>query len=389
MTLSQIRTLLNTTMVPNLLGEETTLSEDLSNVVTLGKAVASLSSDDLKDYMKEFAVGVITNYMDTKKYNRETFGLFVDAIEYGGAVQRVKARLMKAYDTPILSLENANGLNPTDYNDGKYYGAEFSSKVYTDDVAFMTIYSIPMEMFKKSFMSANDVRKLVALIETTADNTLTVELNALAKSVLRKLALSCNSTRKINLITKYNADFGFTSGDVGFVTLANWKNDTNFKLWCESLVIQLKKRITEMNVVTNDGTIETFTPESDIRMCLLSEFATNLDFAQSSVYHNELTSIGDNYFTTNYWQNSSTDLVPTISATSTHDEIVETVGEDDVTISHMVSIIYSRESCGITTKLDKVTSDYIAKGDFTTFYHHMANQYWVDTRETAIILCLA
>lgn len=388
MKLEQIRTLLNTVMVPNLLGEDATLAEDLSNVCDLGTAIADLDADDLKDYMQQFALGVINNWMDVRSYKRETFGLFIDAIEYGGAVQRTKARLMKSYDTPILTLDNANtSLNPVDYLDGKYYGAEFSTQVYTKDSAFMTIYSIPVEMFKKSFSSASDVRKLVSLIETTADNTLTVELNALAKSVIRKLALSCNSGRKIQLITKYNTDFGFVSGDADFVTLANWKNNTSFKLWCEALVIQLKKRITEMNIVTNDGTIETFTPEEDIRVLLLSEFATNLDFAQSSVYHSEMTSIGD-YFTTNYWQNSSTDLIPTISATSTHDEIVETVGEDDVTISHMVGIIYDRYASGITEKLNKTTSDYIPKGDFVTYFHHMVNQYWIDTRDTAIILTL-
>lgn len=389
MTETKIATLINTVLVPNLLGEETTIAEDLSNIVDVGTALEDLDANSLKDYNQMFGVGVIKDWFNTRKYDRETYGLFIDEIEYGGAVQKTRARLLKAYNTPILSLENYNAdSSAPDYNDGHYYGTEFDTKLYTKTSSFMIPYSVPVEMFKKAFMSADGVRKLVAMIESNADNTLTVELNSLAKSVLRRLALSCNSARKINLLSTYNTEFGFESGDDGYVTLASWKNDTNFKLWCEEVVIRLKKAITNYNAKYNDGTIETFTPEDDTRVTLLTEFATALDFAQSSVYHRELTDIGS-YSTIEFWQNNGTDLIPTINSTSVHDEIVETVGEDEVTISHLVGIVYDRLSGGITNRLTKTTSDYIAKGDFNTFFHHVAKDHWIDTRDSAIILCLA
>lgn len=389
MTETKIAALLNDTLVPNLLGEDETIAEDLSNVVDLGTKIANLSADDLKDTSKKFALGVVKNYVDTRSFARETYGLFMDAIEYGGAVQRIKARLLKSYDTPILSLQdyNADSTAP-DYNDGHYYGTDFDAKIYNKSVSFVLPYSIPVEMFKKSFMSADGVRKLVALIESRVENTLSVELNALAKGVLRKLALSCNASRKINLITLYNTNFGFTSQSPEFVTLSNWKNDTNFKLWCEEIIIQLKKHITDYNTKYNDGTIETFCPEADTRVVLLSEFGTSLDFAQSSVYHKELTDVGQ-YSTINYWQNSSEALIPQISSTSTHDEIVEVVGDASTTISHVVGLVFDKYSAAITNRLNKTTTDYIAKGDFNQYFHHIANDYTVDTRDSAILLCLA
>lgn len=385
MKLTQIATLLNDVMVPNLLGDDTTIAEDLRNVVDLGTAIANLTADDLKDYMKAFALGVVRTYVDTKLYKNETFGLFIDSIEYGGAVQRVKARLLEAVDTPILTLENGE-----DYGDFEYHATEFDSKIYTKDVAYQVIYSIPVEMFKKSFISAEGVRKLVALIESNVENTLTVELNALAKSILRKIIVECNTGRKINLITTYNTAFGYTSTDDGYITLQNWKHDTSFKLWCEELVIQLKKYITDYNAKYNDGTINVFSNEEDTKVILLTEFATALDFAQSSVYHKELTSVGT-YSTINFWQNSSDSLVPQISATSVHDEVKEiTSGTDTATtVSHVVGLVMDRNGAGITNKLNKVTTQYVPKGDFNTFFHHMSNSYWIDTRDTAVILCLA
>lgn len=389
MTLASIATLLNTVMVPNLLGEEEIIAEDLSNVVDLGKAVASLTADDLKDYMNQFALGVVKNYVDTRQYKRETYGIFMDEIEFGGAVQRIKARLLKAYDTPILTLENFNAdPQAPDYNDGHYYGTSTDSKIYNKSTALLIPYSIPVEMFKKSFMDAAGVRKLVSLIESNVDNTLTVELNALSKAVLRKLALTCNSARKINLITLYNTNFGFSSGDEGFVTLTNWKNDTNFKLWCEEVIIQLKKHITDYNMKYNDGTIETFCPEEDTRVVMLSEFGTALDFAQSSVYHRELTDVGS-YMTINFWQNNTEALLPQISATSEHDMISEVVGDATTTISHVVGIVFDKYTASMTTRLNKTTSDYIAKGDFRTMFHHLVVDYAIDGRNSAIVLCLA
>lgn len=389
MKLTEIANLLNTKIVPNLLGENTTIAADLSNIIDLGIKLADMDADSLKDYMQAFAVGVVDNWMDTRSYSRQTYGLFISSIEYGGALQRTKAKLMKAYDTPILSLENYNS-NPSapDYTDGRYYGAEFDSDLITKDVAFQMPYSIPVEMFKKSFTDASGVRSLVALVEAAADRTLTNEINGLAKTLIAKLAMSCKGAREVKLFTLYNSLMGFGAQDEGHVTLTNWKNDTNFKLWCEALVIQLKKRVTEYNNVCNDGSIETFTPEEDINVCLLSEFAVALDFAQSSVYHRELTDIG-NYYTTEYWMNSSNDIIPQIKSNSVHDEIVETVEGSTKKLQHVVGLIYDRQAVGICQKLNKVTSAYIPAGDFTTLFHHVVNSYWIDGRNTAIVLTLA
>lgn len=393
MKLNQISTLLNNTIVPNILGENTTIAEDLRNVVDLGTKIVDMDADTLKDYAKQFALGVIENWVDTRSYSAQTYGIYIDAIEYGGAVQRTKAKLLSATDTPILSLVNANSdASAPSYIDGKYWGTEYDTEVFTKDNAFMIRYSIPTEMFKKSFMDAQGVQKLVALIENNADNTLNLELNGLAKSLLRKLAVSCNASRKINLITAYNTKHGFQSTDTGYVTLSNWDTDTNFKLWCQSVIIMLKKYVTDYNKKYNDGTIEVFCPEEDTRIVLLSQFANALDFAQSNVYHNELTSIGS-YSTINYWQNGDVALLPQISATSTFDQIKEKVADSGsgatVTINNCVGLIFDKYTMGITDKLNKVTSDFYPVGDFHTFYHHMSKSFWIDKQNTGILLCLA
>ena len=399
MKFTQIAPLLNNTIVPNIFGEgesggsPITIDEDLRNVVDLGKALSALSADDLKNYAQTLAIGIFDTWVDTRSYKDETYDLFISDIEYGGAVQRVKGKLFSATDTPILTLVNAADSGP-DYYDGKYYGATWDAKVYTKDVGFMVQYSIPVSEFKAYFTNAAGVQKLIALIEAWIDNTLRVELNGLARSVLRQLILSAkNGSRVIPLITTYNTKMGYTSSDPGYITLANWSQSTSFKLWVQTVILELRKYMTDMNTKYNDGTVPCFSPEDETRAVLLTEFAAELDVALGSVYHKEMVQGTGSYRTINYWQNGTADLLPTIASGSLHDQIkeTETSGESTktTTIDHVVGVFYDKYSAFITNKLEKTTSDYIAKGDFNTFFHHVVKSYAIDTRNTAVVLTLA
>lgn len=399
MTYSQIATLLNTTIVPNIFGEgessgtPITIAEDLRNVVDLGTALSSLSANDLKDYMNQFAVGIFDTFTDSRLYKDETYDLFLSEQEYGGAIQRVKCKLLSASDTNILTLVAAADSGP-DYTDGKYYATEYNVKIYTKDVGFKVKYSISTEMFKKSFNNATSVARLVAMIEANVENTIRLELNGLARGILRQLILAAkNGSRVIPLITTYNTLKNYTASDPEYVTLANWSDSVSFKLWVQTVMLEVRKYITDYNEKYNDGTVPTFTPESDARCVLLTEFAAQLDVALSSVYHKDLVEGTGEYRTVNFWQNGTVDLLPQIASGSLHDQVKETEtdgsGTKTTTIDHVVGLMYDRFSAFLTTKVDKTTSKYIPEEDFTTYFHHMVKSAAIDTRCTSVIFTLA
>lgn len=391
MTLTQIASLLNNTIIPNCFGGSAgvTIAEDLSNIADLGKLIANLSKDDLKNFQNTYVTGIVENWCESRKYEPETYGIFRDELEYGGAIQRIRARLYSAADSPIMNLENYNIDNTSaDYNDGHFYGPILSAKVYTDTITKMVIHSVPLEQTRKSFTNARDVSKYNAMIEATVQNTIAFEMNALAKGVLRKVIQACNTSKKVQLLTLYNATMGYTSSDTGYVTLSNWKLSESFKLFCQEVIIRLKKAMTEYSVKYGDGTNECFCPPEDVRTILLEEFATQIDFAQSSVYHKELTDIGD-YRTIQYWQNGSTALMPEISATSVHDKVVIDNGTDpDIVVGPIAGLIMDKLVCGITERMTKTSEDYIGKGDFITYYNHVAYSNWVNTSNACVMLTL-
>lgn len=379
MKLTQIANLLNDTLVPNYLGQETTIAPDLSNIVELGTAMASLTGDEVKNFAGDFIVGVARNVFDTRKFNSETYGLMNDSRDYGGVIQRVKARLLEASDSPIWTLENGQ-----DYFDGKYYGIDTEVKIYSKDTAFQVKNSIPTEMYKQYFTSADGVREFVAMIESTVDNTLTVELNALAKTTLQQLIVSASTTRKINLRTIYNTNAGLTGDDA--LTLNDALHNAPFLRWAAEQTVRLRDMTQDFNEKYNDGTVPTFTPADDLRVTLLSEFARAIEFnMEADTFHNDLVSVGE-YNTINFWQNQGTELLPTLGVTA---EVKTKVGDDPVTtVSNVVGVIYDRYTAGLTARLDKITAQYIANGDYTTYFHHIANSRFIDTRNTGIILTL-
>ena len=376
MELIQISTLLNDAIVPNMLGEDTTIAEDLSNVVELGTAIDDLTGDEVQNFAKNLLVGVARNVFDTRKYRSETYGLMNDSREYGGVIQRVKAKLLDTVDSHIWTLENG-----VDYFDGKYHGIETDVKVYSKDSAFKIPNSIPSEMFKQYFTTADGVRSFISLIENTVDNTLTLNLNGLARTTLQQLASTIADTRSINLLTIYNTNAGTT------LTADEALHNASFLRWSAQQIVRLRNLTRDYNEKYNDGTIPTFTPSEDLRVTLLDEFASALMFnMESDTFHNDLVSVGE-YNTINFWQNASTDLLPSLSETA---EIKTVVGEGEpTTITNVVGMIYDRYTAGLTARLDKVTATYIGAEDFTNYYHHVANSRFIDTRNTAILLRLA
>lgn len=389
MTLTQIATLLNNTIVPNALGRETTIAEDLSNVSTLGTALSSLTINDLKDYLGQLAVGVYYDFIRSKNFKEETYGQYITSNEFGGVMARIRTKLLPAMDSPIANPASYydNSSNP-DYNDGHFYGAQWDSEHWFKDVAFMIANSISVERFRKAFMNARDTEIMISELQKNAEDSLRYKLNELARTNMRSLVKSAfDDSREIKLITAYNTLHSFESGDAGFIDLTNWNLDPDFKLFCQETIIQLKEYMRDFNEKYNDGTIPNYCPSEDVRSLLLTAFSTALDFNQSAVYHKELTDIGEHY-RINWWQNQTKDLLPQIGASSLFDQI-SVDASTDYTIDHVVGCIYSRYSAFICNKLDKVTTDYIAKSDHVTTYHHMIKQYGIDSREGAIILRLA
>lgn len=379
MELNQIATLLNETIVPNVLGESTTIAEDLSNLVDLGTAVESLTADQMKDYTRGFVAGVVRTYFDDRIFDKTIKGLFKDFTEWGGIIQRIKAGLSKVTDDVSQNLESG-----VSYDPNVYVGFQHDNVVYTKDCGFELDWSVPNNMWKSAFKSIEELNKLISYIYNRAEMTMNVQFYSIELSVLRALIVS-KATDRIKLVTVYNTLNNLSGDDA--MTAAKAVKDATFLKWVAEVIVNLKRAITDISTKYNDGSLETFTPAEDVNVTLLSPFATALEMNMTSgVFHKELVEIG-NYETVNFWQNSGSDLLPSIAINGQIHSDLD--GDGNVTeIENCIGVIYDRYACGVTGHPENVTAQYNAKGDFTNYFRRITSMYYLSRNNNSIALTL-
>lgn len=374
MELNQIAILLNDTIVPNVLGEGTTIHEDLSNLADLGTAIENVSADMLKDITRGFVANVVRTYFDDRIYNKTIKGMFRDYTEFSGIIQRIKAGLSQVTDDVSQNL-----VNGVSYDPNVYVGFDHKNMIYTEDCGFELDWSVPNNMWKSAFKSVEELNKLISYIYNRAENTMNVYIYSAEKACLRAL-IAKKATDRVKLVTLYNSTYDTS------LTADTAMTDATFLKWVAGVIVNLKRAVTDVGTKYNDGTVETFTPAEDVSVTMLAMFATALEMNMTSgVYHKELVDIG-NYDTVNFWQNSGNSILPDIA----------TVGEIDTELSdgtnvkaeNIIAVIRDNYSAFITAHPEVVTAQYNAKGDFTNYFRRIKSMYAIATNQNAIVLTL-
>lgn len=388
----QIASFLNDYVIKNEIVDPSTwttpLAEDLRNYADFGTTLSNLTVAQLED-LKQSMVESHTNELISRVLEEKTFGIVRNNAEFRASVQRIVASgTYDALDSHITSLDWNNGAS---WIDGKYYGSDIDAKLFTKVDAFKIPYSIGDEEYKMSLGSAEEVVALWTMIGTRVKNTMTTKINALCKRLLCALIDNCMSAtnpRKILLVTEFSKEYN-TSHTTSPWTWADIKADRDkysmFKAFVYSITQQTIGYCSEMNMTYNDGTVEMFTPREDIKCVMLNKFASEMATITDPIdFH--IPSLNVNYETVNGWQTTGSNIVKSLSDVATIE--VET-GTTDTTYSNVVGVIYDKDAIGITTVVNKNTKEYVGSEGFTTFFSHVANRYYVDSRFPSVVLVLA
>ena len=403
MTLTQIADILNDSIVPAIMGDAFTVNPNLDNIVDLGTAIGSLTADQFKDYLNEFASGVARTVVDTRDYTPEQLPLRVNSQEYGGLVQSIKTDFTEVRDSVIYSL-----IDDTTYSDvNKFFGSSFDNKIYEKDTTWEVVKSIPKTMYKKAFTSAEGVTQITALIETGIRRSLNRAESALEHTLIADLA---KNAVQIDLVTAYNAMITSelasvvtgegvtgTSGEAAVDILAGQQVEVTsdnciyneaFMKWAIMTIKNVIKASRFANQKYNDGTLSTWLGSDDTTMIFNSSFLEALNvIIKSDVIHKDELSLGTVYDTP-FWNIQPESLIPTVANSST---IIDNTGDKAATntqIDNVVGLVYDRYACGYTETPIPTRTSYNAHGDFFNIFTDVNVRYYVDTRNTAIAFTL-
>lgn len=373
MQISQIKNLINATLAT--MGHEVGSVDDFSWEDT-GKTLANMTAADYATYLNKFALGVIRTEFDSRVWER-TLDIMTDVQTYNGIKQYIKASPLTADDVSIVAL-----INGVDYNDRVYKDLATDNLLFTKDFGFQFSWCVPQAELAMLFSSEETVSNYVTLINATVSTSFNRAKWVTQLSLLVGLISTAYQNGQIvHLLTEYNASHTPTIS-----TAAEAMTSENFKRWCLESIANLGEYVRDISKKYNDGQILTFSSSDDMRKTLLTQFANALKNVAPLYSVEQALPLGK-YNTVNAWQdNGSTDLLPDLATCGAIAD--NTDPNNPVTISSVVGVLYDYWSVGLTTKVEKVTSDYVPKGDFTKFFGSFVGQGFINTRNNALVLCL-
>lgn len=371
-----------------LLGKSDLVTEDLSNVVDLGKEIFDSVSYD------RFTKSLVDHIGKVRFVNRTYEGtsntLIRDSWEYGSVLEKITGTtLPEAVENESWELTDG-----ASYDQNVFKKSNVESKFYNKYTTFEVDLSVADMQVRSAFSSANQLNSFFSMLSNDVDKSLTVKVDELANRTINNLILQTvnaafpsvsnnnysgmTSVKAVNLLYLYNQQFSES------LTAAAAFFDPDFIRYATLFITRYVDRVKKMSSLFNVGGMPRFTPKSLQHLILHTDFSSSSDiYLQSGVYHNELTKL-PKHETTPYWQGSGTSYA--FTSTGAVKATIE-VGDSTktITMNGIIGILFDHESAGLNQIERRVTSHRNDKAEFTNFFYKEKCGYFNDLNENAVV----
>ena len=383
MKVTQIYDLLNTT-VEEVTGKTELVQEDLSNVVDVGNEI--ISTDSVDNYVRKLVNHIGKVIFDTRVYKGNIPSVMMDGWEYGSILQKISADLPQATENESWNLTDGET-----YNQDIFHQPSISAKFYNSKVTFEIPVSFTELQVKESFSSKEQLNGFMSMIFNSVENAMTLKIDSLVMKAINNMTaetlvdeimgeegidVTKTGTKAVNLLKLYNDKYSDT------LTVENAYTNADFIRYASYIISLYKDRLTKLSSLFNVGGKDRFTPDSELSIVLLSDFASASNvFLNSDVYNKDLVSLPA-YETVPYWQGSGLDYsfddVSRINVKTSSNEVVD--------VSGIVGILFDRNAVGVANLDKRVTTNYNAKAEFFTNFYKLDAGYFNDLNENFIVL---
>lgn len=375
MKVTQIATILNEAQ-QEIIGEDAITTENLENVVDMGKQI--LEATDVDNYVRKLIDKVGRMIFVDRVYNSTAPDILTDSWEYGSAMQKVRCEMPDAVENDSWKLTNGQSYDPFVFT-----APDVQSKFYDSKVTYEVQMSFTEMQVKSAFNSPAEMNSFFAMIENRIRFKLTLSNDILkTRTVNNLIAEKIHSNNNVvNLLTMYNTEFTQTlKADHALM-------DKDFLRYAIGKIKEYIKYIQRPSMLFNDGGYTTFTPESDMKMVLLSRFVNTAEvYLQSDTFHNDLVKL-TGYSEVPYWQGSGTGETFDFTEISKID--VKTASGNAVSQTGIIGTIFDRDACMVCNANPRVTSIYNPKGEYWNYFYKYDASYFNDTMENCVVFIVA
>lgn len=385
MEVKQIYEILNET-TKEVLGQEGLVTEDLSNIVSLGTEI--FNANAVENYVKTLVDHIGKVVFVNRVYNGSIPSVLMDGWEFGSVLEKIQCDTPKATENESWELEDGQT-----YEENIFYKPSVSVKFYNDRVTFEVPISITDKQVKSAFSSATQLNSFMSMILNAVDRSLTIKIDSLVRKTICNFigetlkdseitssnASTKSTTKAVNLLKLYNDENGTT------LTKAKALTDEKFMRFASMKMSMYKSRLRTLSTLFNIGKKERFTSDDLLHFVMLDEFEKRANVAMmSDTFHNEYVAL-PNHETIAFWQGSGTDFE--FSSTSKID--IKTSSGTSIALDGIVGVMFDRDALGVSNTDRYATSKYNAKAEFTNFWYKYFAGYFNDFNENFVVFFIA
>lgn len=364
---------------------------DDAKLIDVGTDVANLERG-VENFTKSLLDQLAKIYVVSDVYKNDLPDIFVDSFDWGGFIEVVNFDLAEVIDDPMFNLIDGQSYADIEHT---FYQPKVNVKLFTERKGVALPWSIGREQVMTAFTGIDEMNKFISGLNVNIENTYNIILETYSHILVSSaVAISDKAINtSVHLITEYNEETHNTETDATVLL-----QDEAFLAWVSRKIKDIRRNIKKMTRSFNDGSCNTFTPVGKDKLILVGKFVDAIKFnLRADTYHEDLVGFGD-YDEIAFWQGHYTsegetesnfdfDDVTTISVKGDPNDKLG-IGTSDVTINKCVGLIYDKRGIGLCPFKTKITSNYTASADFTTYWRHLLLNYIVNSQFNMVALIM-
>lgn len=397
MDVKQISAIVNT-IAGETVGTTGVVTEDLSQVVTLGKTITDAIG------WEQFTNTIVDKIGETIMVAREYRSTAPDilrrgtGIPFGSITEKIRVKLPQAVNNDSWGISQTwtagqgwtNDNKPTNDNVSPFITVrpEVEATYFNGGGTFEVDITIPSIQMKSAFTTPESMQRFFDLVEMRIYQAKTVYKDGLTMAVIRNMIAEklVASNAIVDLLSMYNATH------TPQITAENALLDKDFLRYAGYIMSLYVKRLGKMSRRYNAAGYDTFTPADRLRFVALDMFTSAIEtFMQSDTYHDNLVGLKDAYTAVESWQalgtGSGVDFATsaTINVTTASGQTLNTAAN---TPYYVVGTMFDVEAAWQRYDFPRTTSQYNARKEQTTFFYKEDVSYANDLAENAVVFTI-
>lgn len=358
---------------------------DAQGLVSLGDTVLS-SSTNTEAFLNTLVQRIGRTIVSFRQYRNKLSDMVVNDFEWGAILQKLRVHLTEAEADPAYSLTDGQSVDPWVINK-----PDVEQKLFVSRTPYMFSVTIARKQLREAFLSESAMAAFIGAVFGQVRNSIEIALENLGRTCINNMigeftpgtptgGETTTLNHEVALCTLYNTEMGYTDQDPGYVTDETALNNPDFLRYAISVIKTYSDNMTDMSVLYNDGSIETFTPREDQRLKILTSFQRRLEtVVQYSAFHEEMVAL-DGYAVVNFWQSAQDPSYIMVERASDGAQIIKT---------HIVGVLYDRDALGMYRRdEDVLTTPVNTRGLYYNTHYHSMQLWFNDTSENFVYFTL-